>query len=170
MNGTVYTIKCRLTGEQYIGSTTKHVEYRLEQHRQSGNKTSSRPIIDRGEYDCFVLENVILDSKKELLYRERHYVETEPNVVNKCRPIITVEERKASILAYEHAHPEYYKAYRDSHRDKYQSDWICDCGMKCRFINKYRHQRSEQHKKWVENQTNEPNINELICNYVAEEF
>jgi hypothetical protein len=158
MNGTIYSIKCKTTGEQYIGSTCKHVEYRLEQHRCKTNKTSSRAIIDRKNFECIILESVICDSKKELLYRERFFIETEQNVINKSRPIITEIERKASILAYERAHPEYYKAYRDSHRDKYQGDWICECGMKCRFINKYRHHRSEQHKKWVEKQTNEPDI------------
>lgn len=151
MNGTVYTIKCRLTGEQYIGSTCKHVEYRLEQHRQSGNKTSSRPIIARGEYDCIILESVICDSKKELLYRERHFIETEPNVVNKSRPIISVEERKKAVLDYEHAHPEYYQKYRDDHKEKWQADWTCECGLICRRINKNRHMASIVHKDRMNN-------------------
>jgi len=149
MFGTVYAIKCKETGEQYIGSTCKHVEYRLEQHRQIGNKTSSRPIIDRKNFECIILESVICDSKTELLYRERHYVETEPNVVNKCRPIITVEERKKAVLDYEHAHPAYFQKYRDEHREKWQGDWTCECGVKCRLINKNRHKRSTQHKDFI---------------------
>jgi len=97
MNGTVYAIRCKETGEQYIGSTCKHVEYRLEQHRQNSNKTSSRAIIDRNNFELIILESVICDNKKELLYRERHFVETEPMVVNKSRPIISIEERKKAV-------------------------------------------------------------------------
>ena len=151
MNGVVYAIKCLTTGDQYIGSTCKHVEYRLEQHRQSGNKTSSRPIIDRKNFECIILESVICDSKTELLYRERHYVETEPNVVNKCRPIITVEERKASVLAYEQSHRPYFQKYRDDHKEHWQSTYVCPCKVSCRLINKNRHERSTQHKDYMNN-------------------
>jgi hypothetical protein len=151
MNGVVYSIRCKETGEQYIGSTCKHVEYRLEQHRQSGNKTSSRPIIDRKNFECIVLESVFLDSKKELLYRERHYIETEPNVVNKCRPIITVEERKKAVLDYEQSHRPYFQKYRDDHKIFWQGDWTCECGIMCRRINKNRHERSTQHKDRMNN-------------------
>jgi len=151
MNGTVYAIRCKETGEQYIGSTCKHVEYRLEQHRQNSNKTSSRAIIDRNNFELIILESVICDNKKELLYRERHFVETEPMVVNKSRPIISIEERKKAVLDYEHAHPEYYKAYRDAHKDKWQGAYLCTCGITCRLINKNRHERSIQHKDHMAN-------------------
>jgi len=151
MFGTVYAIKCKTTGDQYIGSTMKHVEYRLEQHRQLGNKTSSRPIIDRKNFECIILESVICDSKKELLYRERYFVETESNVVNKCRPIITDEERKASVLAYEHAHKPYFQKYRDDHKEHWQSTYVCPCKVSCRLINKNRHERSTQHKDYLNN-------------------
>jgi hypothetical protein len=156
MFGTVYSIKCKETGDQYIGSTCKHVEYRLEQHRQIGNKTSSRPIIDRKNFECIILESVICDSKAELLYRERHFIETEPNVVNKCRPIITVEERKASVLAYEHAHPDYFQKYRDDHKEHWQSTYVCECKVSCRLINRNRHERSTQHKTYIKTKDSIP--------------
>lgn len=151
MNGTVYTIRCKTTGEQYIGSTCKHVEYRLEQHRQKGNKTSSRTIIDRNNYELIILEAVICDSRFELLYRERHYIETESNVVNKSRPIISDEDRKKAVLDYEHAHPEYFQKYRDDHREHWQSAYQCKCGVTCRLINKNRHEKSIQHKDFMNN-------------------
>lgn len=151
MNGTVYAIRCRTTGEQYIGSTCKHVEHRLEQHRQNGNKTSSRAIIDRNNFELVILETVICDNKNELLYRERHFVETEPNVINKSRPIISIEERKKAVLEYERANRSYYKAYRDAHKDKWQGDYLCACGITCRLINKNRHERSIQHKDRIAN-------------------
>lgn len=151
MKGTVYSIKCKTTGEQYIGSTCKHVEYRLEQHRQSGNKTSSRAIIDRDNFELIILESVICDGRQELLYRERHFVETEPNVVNKSRPIISEEERKKAVLDYERSHPEYFQKYRDDHRGHWQSDYLCKCGITCRLINKNRHEKSIQHKDFMAN-------------------
>ena len=149
MQGTVYSIKCKATGEQYIGSTCKHVEYRLEQHRQSGNKTCSKQIIARNNFEVVVLESVLCDGRQDLLYRERWYIENEPNVINKSRPIISEEERKASVLAYERSHPEYYQKYRDEHKHKWQSDYLCECGVTCRLINKNRHERSTQHKEAV---------------------
>ena len=151
MNGTVYAIRCKTTGEQYIGSTCKHVEYRLEQHRQARNKTSSRAIIDRNNFELIILEAVICDNKKELLYRERHFVETEPNVVNKSRPIISEEERKKAVLDYERSHPEYFQKYRDDHKEKWQGDYVCKCGITCRLINKNRHEKSIQHKDFMAN-------------------
>lgn len=151
MKGTVYSIKCKTTGEQYIGSTCKHVEYRLEQHRQSGNKTSSRAIIDRDNFELIILESVICDGRQELLYRERHFVETEPNVVNKSRPIISEEERKKAVLDYERSHPEYFQKYRDDHKEKWQGDYLCKCGITCRLINKNRHEKSIQHKDFMAN-------------------
>jgi hypothetical protein len=151
MQGTVYSIRCKETGEQYIGSTCKHAEYRLEQHRQKNNKTCSRAIIDRNNYELVILEAVICDNKKELLYRERHYIESEPKVVNKSRPVITEEERKKAVLDYEHAHKEYYKAYRDAHKDKWMAPYSCHCGITCSLINKNRHERSIQHKDRVAN-------------------
>lgn len=151
MKGTVYSIKCKETGEQYIGSTCKHVEYRLEQHRQNGNKTSSRPIIDRNNFELIILEEVLCDGIPELLYRERHFIESELNVVNKSRPIISIEERKKAVLDYERANRPYYKAYRDAHKHKWQADYICQCGITCRLINKNRHQQSIQHKDHMAN-------------------
>ena len=151
MKGTVYSIKCRTTGEQYIGSTCKHVEYRLEQHRQNGNKTRSRAIIDRNNFELVILEEVLCDSIPELLYRERHFIESESNVVNKSRPIISESERKKAVLDYEHANRYYYKAYRDAHKEKWQGDYVCACGITCRLSNKNRHQQSIQHKDRMAN-------------------
>ena len=56
MKGTIYSIRCKETNEQYIGSTCKHAEYRLEQHKQKGNKTKSLQIIDRNNYELSILE------------------------------------------------------------------------------------------------------------------
>lgn len=151
MNGTIYSIKCKETGEQYIGSTCKHIEYRLEQHKQLGNKTRSRQIIDRNNFEIILLEKVICDNKKELLYRERYFIDNESNVINKSRPIISELERKKAVLDYEHANKEYYKKYRDDHKNKWQSDYICKCGIICRLINKNRHEKSHQHIKYINN-------------------
>jgi len=150
MNGSIYSIRCKTTGEQYIGSTMKHPEYRLEQHRSKFNKTSSRRIIDRNNFELIVLEEVFCDDKMELLYRERYFVETEPNVVNKCRPIVSSQEKKQQLLDYTHTHKPYFQKYRDDHREKWQGDWTCPCcDVLCRLINKNRHERSKQHKSKI---------------------
>lgn len=142
MIGNIYAIVCRITGEMYIGSTSKHVEYRLEQHKSSNNKCSSKQIIDRNDYDLKVLETLTANNKNEILLRERHWLEQSriegEIVVNKANPIRTAEELKT-----------YTSDKRIEHAAKWQSDYVCPCGVMCRLINKNRHQHSLEHKKYV---------------------
>ena len=130
MIGNIYAIVCRITGEMYIGSTSKHVEYRLEQHKSSN------------DYDLKVLETLTANNKNEILLRERHWLEQSriegEIVVNKANPIRTAEELKT-----------YTSDKRIEHAAKWQSDYVCPCGVMCRLINKNRHQHSLEHKKYV---------------------
>jgi len=142
MIGNIYAIVCRITGEMYIGSTSKHVEYRLEQHKSSNNKCMSKQIIDRNNYDLKVLETLTANNKTEILLRERHWLEQSRieggTVVNKSNPIRTEEELKT-----------YTKDKRIEHSQKWQADYVCPCGTLCRLINKNRHEQSKEHKKYV---------------------
>jgi hypothetical protein len=91
--GIVYKISCNKTGKNYFGSTTQSLAKRQSLHKMNNNSSSSKEIIDLGDWKIEIVEEVTYDDKSDLLNRERHYIEM--NVcVNKNRPIITNEERK----------------------------------------------------------------------------
>jgi hypothetical protein len=148
ITGNIYCITCLTTGDKYIGSTSKHIEVRLEQHKSAQNHCSSRKIIDRKNFEISLLETVLSNKKQEVLQTERRWIETHRAVaVNKNLPCQTPEEKKAYILAYEHSHSDYYKAYRLAHRDKWQSRVACGCGATVNRINMGTHLKSAKHEK-----------------------
>ncbi len=75
-NSKIYKIVCNNTGLVYYGSTTqKYLTARLEQHRKYKKiyNCSSKKIIDGGNYDILLVENVDCNNKDELRSRERFY-------------------------------------------------------------------------------------------------
>jgi len=61
---------------------------------RKGKYTSSKEILDGGNYSIVLIENVECDTKEQLLKRERQFIET-IECVNKCkRPIVSMEETK----------------------------------------------------------------------------
>lgn len=48
---TFYKITCNITGECYIGSTTRSLEKRMCGHKSVCNKTKSKQIIERDNYN-----------------------------------------------------------------------------------------------------------------------
>ena len=111
-NGKVYKIVCNTTGKVYIGSTTVLLCKRLAEHvnkYKRGVYTSSKEILDGGNYSIVLIENVECETKEQLLRRERYYIES-IECVNKYRPIVSVEEAKAK-------HKEYHKEYRENNKE-----------------------------------------------------
>jgi hypothetical protein len=87
--------------------------------------SSSKEIIDLGDWKIEIIEEVFYDDKSDLLNRERHYIEiafkkSEQNeegaetsfCVNKNRPIITNEERKEQSKKNMH---KWYLEHREDH-------------------------------------------------------
>ena len=147
--GNIYCITCLTTGQKYIGSTSKHIEVRLEQHRSPHNNCSSRKIIDGANFELTMLETILANKKQEILQLERKWLEIHKDVaVNKNLPCQTKEEKQAYMLAYEHQHADYYKAYRLAHRDKWQEKIVCECGAFVNRINKGTHLKSKKHERF----------------------
>ena len=92
MIGIIYKITCELTKEAYYGSTTTSLNLRKNNHKMG--TSTSKQIIDRGKWNIAAIETVTYEDKKELLMRERHYIENN-ECINKNLPIITAEEKKA---------------------------------------------------------------------------
>jgi hypothetical protein len=120
-NGKVYKIVSNLTNQIYVGSTTKkYLSQRMNDHRSAfkfyGVKKdkylTSFVILKFYDAEIVLLENVLCKSKDELRARERHYIETLPNTVNKMHPTRTAQE-------YEQL-PE-RKAKKQAHAEKLES-------------------------------------------------
>ena len=94
-NGKIYKIVCNITGDVYIGSTKKYLSERMCKHRDMDTiwECVSIKIIRRGDYTASIIEDYPCNNKQELLWRERHYMET-MECINTTRPIITEEEHK----------------------------------------------------------------------------
>jgi len=95
-NGKIYKIVCNTTGKIYIGSTTVLLCRRLAQHVNAYNKynnSSSKEILDGGNYSIVLIENVECDTKEQLLRKEREYIES-IECVKKIRPVISLEEKE----------------------------------------------------------------------------
>jgi hypothetical protein len=111
MNGKVYKIEDKETGEVYIGSTIMYLSKRLATHRSNcrrydaGEKIShcsSYDIIRRNNYDVEILHKLVCENKNELCQLEREAIgKYGDKCVNKMRrPAITYEEKLQSNLKY----------------------------------------------------------------------
>lgn len=103
-NSIIYRLSCNITGEDYYGSTTNY-KRRICLHKtntekqNSKRKCKSRQIIDRGDYTFSIVEECNFNTKKELLIRERYYIDNYP-CINIGVPYKTLEEKTQSKKEY----------------------------------------------------------------------
>jgi hypothetical protein len=98
-NSRIYKIVDNTNNNIYIGSTTKTLSQRLAKHRSHyndflkdrGNYMTSFDILQNGNYDIVLLEEVKCENKEQLHQRERHYIEALV-CVNKFIPCRTSKE------------------------------------------------------------------------------
>ena len=164
----VYSITCNETNETYYGSTTKTISHRLNYHNYNydyNRDCESRQIINRGNYSVKVLEEGF-ETKQDMLWRERWYIENKP-CVNVGIPIKTREEilaRKKERSKTDKAKKEsadYYQANKEKEKkrskDHYEANkekinkknkvlMYCEvCGVDITKGHKARHDKSKQH-------------------------
>jgi hypothetical protein len=134
-NGKVYKLYAQLDDGTiicYYGSTTKNLRVRLAGHVQSAKKirdTTSKHIIDAGNYNIMLLENFPCNSKEELSAREQFYI-LNNECVNKVVPLRTKKEwyndniesikdnRKICYSKNCDHEKEYSKQYYEQHLDQ----------------------------------------------------
>mgnify|MGYP003679851819 CR=1 FL=1 len=132
--GKIYKIISPHTDKCYVGSTTKdRLSNRLAHHRSDfkngKNTTSSKYILELGDYEIVLLELFPCNSKDELHARERHYIET-LDCVNKQKPLrsklehyqdnkdIIIQKCKEYYQANKDDIKEYKKEYQLKNKDK----------------------------------------------------
>ena len=146
--GKIYKIECNITGEVYYGSTAiQYLCERIGRHKYSAknntdtSKTTSKQIINRGNYNYKIIEYYPCNSKEELLARERWWIEN--NVcINKHIPLRTQAE------------------YKEEHKEEIKSRKIekltCECGVIYARTNKARHIKSKKHQDFISHHTDTP--------------
>lgn len=81
----------------YVGSTRQKLYQRLAEHRyeykMKRNNTSSRQVLDCKDYKLEIIESYNLVSKKELLTREKYFINL-LNCVNKHNRTTTYPAKK----------------------------------------------------------------------------
>ena len=131
-----YCIMCNLTGEKYYGSTKQTLQKRMNGHKcLKINKSLSRQIIERGDYDAYVLGTY--ETKEEALLKEEYYTRhkecVNKQVVNRSKseynkkwkkdnPEKVKEQKKKSDKKYREKNKEKLlqkeKEYRENNKDK----------------------------------------------------
>jgi len=140
--GKIYKIVCNNTGLIYIGSTceptlarrlAKHVINYKSYNKGKSNYITSFKIIEGGNYDIVLIEEILCETKDQLHARERYHIELNP-CVNKIIPTRTEkeykklyykehkEEIKIKHNIYQQEHKEEIKEkqsiYRQEHKDE----------------------------------------------------
>jgi len=159
LKGKIYKIVCNITGEVYIGSTTKTLEERLKKHEyhykewlDGGRDITSFQIIERGDYRIELIEEVSCESKTELYKIEGQY-QREIECVNKYIAGRTGkeyrEDNKEKIKQYYEKNKEKKKEYYEEHKEEikeYQKEYYKEHkeGLK-----EYQKEYREEHKEEV---------------------
>ncbi len=160
-NGKIYKIEPNYDHEEheiYIGSTTKDkLCQRMATHRMhykqwkegTRNKTMSHELFDKyGIENCSIIliENVNANNKDELLAREKYHINT-LKCINKYVPRQTKHE--------------YYEKNKEiiigNAKERYQKNKMiakinCGCGSEYSFGYKAKHEKSQKHKLYLEEQ------------------
>ncbi len=83
-------------GKRYIGSTIQTIHRRFQKHISSSNndkRKCSSIGLNLQKSEIYLIESYQCDSRKELLKRERYWIE-KLECVNQIMPCITYEEKK----------------------------------------------------------------------------
>jgi hypothetical protein len=153
----------------YIGSTIKqYLCNRWNDHksdyRHKERHCTSKELFDEYGMEnckCELLESFPFTTKREMLFRERHLMESTPHCVNHQKPIITKTEEVVRVKAKQASH---YKTKKEdpewlANQRRQTAEWRkkvgstdCDCGTRYANQHKARHLKSAKHTAWLESQ------------------
>ena len=151
--GKIYKLVSTTSDLVYYGSTTRILSYRLTDHKSDykgylngkRNYRTSFELMKLGDAQIILVEDYRCDTKKELLARERFYIEN--NIcVNKEIPGRTIKEWRDKNKEYD---KEYYKKNKDKISKRTGRKIICKCGRVIRFGNIAQHKKSLIHQELI---------------------
>jgi hypothetical protein len=144
-NGKIYRIVCNITGECYYGSTTQKLCVRLSDHKNTKKNSTSKQIIDRGNYSIVLEEDCPCDNKEQLERREKYYIQN--NVcVNKNIPLRNNKEYRLDNLEHcKNRNKEYYKNNIIKIDERRRQRITCECGSVTSRGDITKHYKSQKH-------------------------
>jgi len=179
-DGKIYKIICNITDECYIGSTTEPtLARRLAGHvinykvwkAGKGKKVTSYDIIDKGDYQIFLIESFPCNSRDELRSREGQIIrkyKSESECVNiridgrtkkeyRLDNKVAIQEKdKQYRLDHKEKAKEYMKEYIEYNKEKIKEyseknkvKITCICGSCFRKVDKNRHERTKKHQSFL---------------------
>jgi hypothetical protein len=166
LTGRIYIIQSPNTEMVYIGSTTLSLKARFSLHvskfkniTKSGS--TSKFILEKGEAYIELIEEVEVESKRELKILEQKWIYQTPNTVNMNRAYVTDEERAQD-------HRDCDSKYRKEHQEKiaekqkkyYEANREKILEIRKEWYQKNADELKEKEKKYREK--NADKINEII--------
>ena len=124
----IYIYKLFNENACYIGSTKHPLHKRLSQHKSPHNRCCSKVIIESGNYNIEVIDEVDAD---ERFQKEQQYI-------NKFS---TLNQH----TCYSEFRDNYHRQYFLAHRDKTN----CDCGGIYTYDHRARHFKSQKHVNFI---------------------
>ena len=163
IEGRIYKLTSPNTNMVYIGSTILTLNLRLSKHVSDWKRRdccTSKYILEKGNVNIELLEEVQVDSIRDLTKIEQEWIDKTPNAVNKKKAYISEEDQKEkkriSSRQYVEEHyeqrQEYIRKYYEKNkeiinkksREKKEYCKECDCWIKGRGqISK--HERTPKH-------------------------
>ena len=158
---------------QYIGSTTRPLSERLNEHKKkyklyTDHKygfVSSFEILKNNNYEIILIENVPCNNKEELHRRERFYIES-LSCVNIVIPQRTrkeyYEDNKEEISEQKKEYNEmnkdkikernkqYYEVNKQKISERKMKPFQCPCGSVLTIRHKSRHLKCKKHLAYLE--------------------
>ena len=115
-NAKVYKLVNTVDDKIYVGSTCKTLEVRMSGHKSDAKRSPNSPVyvhlnkIGWDKVDIALIEKYPCNTKEELKYRERYYIELLKPELNTLRPIINEDERILEAI-------DYAKLYRQNNKE-----------------------------------------------------
>jgi hypothetical protein len=186
-NGKIYKLVSFQTDKIYIGSTCEKLSVRKAKHvrnykdflESKYHYTTSFELVKLGDVDIVLIEECPCENKEQLHKRERYYIESVNNCVNKHIPTRTdkeyYEDNKDEILKktkewikknwekvkeqrkdYRNQNADkikgYYEKNKEQERMKKKTIYTCLCGRKVQTGGKARHERTKKHVNALQTQ------------------
>jgi len=172
MKGYIYKLHDNTNNTDYYGSTIQTLNKRLQEHKNKLD-CSSKSIIENNDYIMILVETIEFQDKKQLLEREKYYIQNYP-CINKYSPLRTKEEYKEQQKEYYEEHKEqqkeYYQEYRELNKEKLLKQrkeyYEANKEQKKEYREKHKEQINEYKKEYYERnkeQINEQKKEKVVC-------
>ena len=146
--GRIYKIFSSECDGCYIGSTTRQLNTRFNEHKHDYKRYVAGEYMNVRSFDILkfadatleLIHEGVLDSKKELETFEGEIIRTTPNAVNKCIAGTTQRESRQ----------QYYQDNREAIHARLNTKCVCPtCGGKYTNNGKAKHVKSNKHQNAV---------------------